>query len=124
MPAAPVFSGFTVFVTFVVVFRTGHATKRYMDAGGLCLVFTSCWFDATSAFFSSLRCSKADTESVTNLKHVMIRYVSMINALCFVELQGTRDGACSRSFEVINARGLPASTLVAVRDSPCRVETI
>merc|ERR1719316_502122 len=73
MPDQKLFAAFTFFVTFLVVFRTNYALRRFTDACIFALQFTGVWFNACSSLFSFCRGTTADKALVKNFLHTLIR---------------------------------------------------
>jgi len=126
LPDDEVYKGIVFIVSFLVVFRSGYSVNRYMEASEFVYSFTGNWYDVCSSLVAFCRLSKKSPEDVRAFQHVLVRLVSMLNALCFAELEETAANESKKSvtYEMIDVQGLDEETRRAVCHSKCKVETV
>jgi len=120
-----VYKGVVFIVSFVVVFRNSYSIGRYMEASEFVYSFTGNWFDVSSSLVAFCRCAKAEPAVVKDFQHILIRLVSMLNAVCLTELEETAASTVPKNFkyELIDPQGIDATTRSFLRESKCKVET-
>lgn len=134
VPKGELYSAFSAFVSFAVLFRTGHGFARYVEGAKLIHQFTGTLFDACSSLISFCRSSKAERERVSRFEHTIVRVMSLLNALAFHELALEEIGVeevrehhrhCKKhAWEMIDVMGLDHASLKTILKSDTPVETV
>jgi len=126
LPDDEIYKAIVFIVSFLVVFRSGYSVNRYMEASEFVYSFTGNWYDVCSSLVAFCRLSKKPPEDIRKFQHVLVRLVSMLNSLCFAELEETAANESKKSvtYEMIDVQGIDADTRKAVRHSSCKVETV
>lgn len=81
-PDPQVFSVFLTFAFLVVAFRTTNAINRYADAARYLHSLGAKWFDTASTLIAFCRVSEAPAGKIEMFQQVLVRLVSLLNALC------------------------------------------
>mmetsp|Transcript_25529 Transcript_25529/g.58957 ORF Transcript_25529/g.58957 Transcript_25529/m.58957 type:complete len:562 (-) Transcript_25529:57-1742(-) len=126
-----IWSSFSFIIGFLVVFRTSHSFNRFWEALTSTHKMGAEWFDACSALISFSKTNTCDGELVLLFHNTVIRLFSMLHACAIAELEdmdrGEDDDFMPQSFhilELLDARAFDDNTLLAIRESGCRVELI
>jgi len=124
-----VWSSFTFLVGFLVVFRTSHAYNRFWEACASVHKMGAEWFDACSALIAYTKVSKAEQVTLIDFQNKVIRLFSLLHAVALAELEDLDNGAeefevQSFEMEIVDAGAFADETLLAIRDSTCRVELV
>jgi len=120
-----VFISFTGLLALLLVFRTSQATGRFGESVSLVHGMVSDWFDATSTLMSFFRNSKAGEKKVLESKQLVIRLVSLLNALVLEDLESMEKHAVDVShFELLDVHGIDQASLDALRQVPNRPEVV
>jgi len=124
-----VWSGFIFLVGFLTVFRTSHSYNRFWEACASVHKMGAEWFDSCSALIAYTKVSKADVVEVHNFQNRVVRLFSMLHAVALAELEDLDNGneeleVRSFALELVDAGAFDDETLMAVRDSSCRVELV
>jgi len=119
------FTSLTGFLALLLVFRTNQASGRFWESVSLVHAMVSDWFDAASTLMAFLRNSKADEKKVLESKQLVIRLVSLLNAMVLEELESKEDHAVDVSnFELLDVHGIDQASLDALRQVPNRPEVV
>lgn len=97
---------------FLTVFRTSQAYARFWEGSNLIHKMMGNWVDAVSAAFAFTRYSSRDVRKLKEFKHVLVRLVSLLNAMVLGELEGM-EAREKREFEyeLLDINSLTAESL-------------
>mmetsp|Transcript_28763 Transcript_28763/g.66335 ORF Transcript_28763/g.66335 Transcript_28763/m.66335 type:complete len:553 (-) Transcript_28763:267-1925(-) len=120
------YTSFTFLLGFMVAFRTNQAYQRHWEGVTLLQNMMGNWHDAASSLIAFCRHSSATTRDIMDFQHVLVRLLSLMNALVFCELSG-HDGDSITStdhlqYKLLDIAGLDHQTLRSIVDSDCRPE--
>lgn len=125
---AGAWNGFAFLVGFLIVFRTSQSYSRFWDGSVHTHRMHAEWFDSCSNLIAFCVCSKADEETTSNFKHLIIRMFSLLHVLALAEIEDT----CKEDIENVNAfrmelidvHGVDPYTLKRIKDSDSKVELV
>mmetsp|Transcript_49790 Transcript_49790/g.112058 ORF Transcript_49790/g.112058 Transcript_49790/m.112058 type:complete len:639 (-) Transcript_49790:74-1990(-) len=96
------YSGFSVAMSFLLVFRTGQAYGRYWEGVTLGHRMFAEWFDFAGACIAFSRYSKAPAKQTLEFKHRLVRLLSLLHATAAATLRNIDES----TFELIDLSGL------------------
>mmetsp|Transcript_312 Transcript_312/g.864 ORF Transcript_312/g.864 Transcript_312/m.864 type:complete len:542 (-) Transcript_312:179-1804(-) len=119
------YTSFTFLLGFMVAFRTNQAYQRHWEGVTLLQNMMGNWHDAASSLVAFCRYSSANPREIMEFQHVLVRLLSLMNALVFCELSG-HDGDALREdhlqYKLLDIAGLDHQTLRGIVESDCRPE--
>lgn len=120
-----VWSSFMSLLGFLIVFRTSQAYNRFWEGCSNVMTMKGEWFDACAALVAFCKSSKASQEAIWRFQNILIRLFSMLHAAALAEVDvDDHDGQDAFDFELIDALGIDARSIDAVRRSHVKVELI
>lgn len=124
-----VWSGFTVLVGFLIIFRTSEAYSRYWQGATSAYLMRAEWFDACSSLIAFCRHSKnAEPKRLQEFRDLLIRLFSVLHTCALADLEATfkedPDSVNAYRFDVIDVQGLDVSSIDAIRITPNKVELV
>lgn len=82
------YGGLVSMSAFLTVFRTSQAYARYWEGSNLVHRMMGNWVDAVSTAFAYTRHSEQEEVRILEFKHILVRLVSLLNAMVLGELEG------------------------------------
>jgi len=121
-------SGFVFLVGFLIVFRTSQAYARFWDGCTSTHQMRAEWFDACSALIAFCKHAKASNQAVAEFQHTLVRLFSMLHAVALAEIEDSSSDEITEvmafKYELVDAGGIDADSLKAVKESDARVELV
>lgn len=121
------YTSFTFLVGFLVVFRTQQGYGRFCDGLSNLKAMQSEWYSAASNLVAFSRHSTSAERDIKKFHHVIVRLLSMLDAVALAQLEGQDDEdemPVAFTLRLIDVKGLDAESLEAVRRGSCQVEMI
>ena len=105
---------------FLTVFRTSQAYARFWEGSNIIHRVVGSWVDAVSAAFAFTRYSSKHPDKIKEFKHVLVRLVSLLNAMVLGELEGM-EAREKREFEyeLLDIASLTQRTLEPLKNTKC-----
>lgn len=123
------YSAIVFLLGFLMSFRVNSAYQRYWNGCDLVNTIAGDMFNGASSIVSYCNCNKKTEQENREYQHLLIRLVSLLNALLFAELQQNCDrtshrdsGANAYEFELIDVNGLDDQVLESLRRGTSKVE--
>eukprot|EP00928_Gymnodinium_smaydae_P005446 TRINITY_DN11854_c0_g1_i2.p1 TRINITY_DN11854_c0_g1~~TRINITY_DN11854_c0_g1_i2.p1 ORF type:complete len:482 (-),score=55.09 TRINITY_DN11854_c0_g1_i2:222-1667(-) len=122
------FTAYTVFVGFLVTFRTSKAYDRFWNGANYIKKMQAEYFVTASNLTAFCRHS-SDLESKSKFQHTLIRLLSLLHGVSLHQLAAGGDGVDIAKqplprFELVDVRGLDFDSLRVLVHEECRVELI
>jgi len=128
MRESQAWSGFSVLVGFLVVFRTSQAYNRFWDGCTSTHQMRAEWFDACSALMAFCRHSEAHSDIVMEFQHTLIRLFSMLHAVALAEIEDCNtdnlEHVSAFKYELVDAQGIDDASLLTIKNSDSKVELV
>jgi len=104
----------------LTVFRTSQAYARFWEGSNIIHRMMGSWVDAVSAAFAFTRYSSEHPDKIKEFKHVLVRLVSLLNAMVLGELEGM-EAREKREFEyeLLDIASLTQRTLEPLKKTKC-----
>eukprot|EP00929_Paragymnodinium_shiwhaense_P087571 TRINITY_DN47715_c0_g1_i1.p1 TRINITY_DN47715_c0_g1~~TRINITY_DN47715_c0_g1_i1.p1 ORF type:complete len:666 (-),score=110.68 TRINITY_DN47715_c0_g1_i1:100-2097(-) len=123
-----VWSGFSFFVGFLIVFRTSTAYNRFWDGCTSVSLMRSEWFDACSSVCAFTHISMVSPEQVEMFKHTLVRLVSVLHALALAQIEDINTdnpgSVAAFNFELLDVTSLDPDMLIAIQRSTTRTQLV
>jgi len=92
-----VYGSLACLVGILVICRTSHAHGRFWTGSTILHQMMADWYHATSTLISFCRYSDAPEEQKLDFTRCLVRYMSLLSALIFAELEGHPDEDAARA---------------------------
>lgn len=120
-----VYSTLTALLGFLVVFRTSQASSRFWEGCSLVHGMMGDFFDSTSTLMAFLRSSPADPTVVAEYQQVVVRLVSLLNAMILGELEGQESTAeQALEVELLDVQSFERESMEALNQCTNRPEVV
>ena len=119
------YGSFTTLLGLLLVFRTSQATGRFWESVTLLHAMLGDWFDASSTLLSFLRFSNADEDVINEKKQVLVRLMSMLNALVLGDLEA-RGGQepIPHKFQLLDVHSIDRQSLDSLKTATNKSELV
>lgn len=118
------YAQFTGLMSLVLVFRTSQAYSRFWNGCDLAHQMTGDWFDAVSTIVAFTKHSEVPLDEIESFKHLLIRLVSLLNAMVFADMHGRGGMVFGDSYELVDVRSLSRESLQELQGSVARPEVV
>jgi predicted membrane chloride channel (bestrophin family) len=123
------YSAIVFFLGFLMSFRVNSAYQRFWNGCDLVNTIAGDCFLGTSSIVSYCNCNKKSEKDVRDYQHLLIRLVSLLNALIFTELQQKCDRSMLRAnapeayeFELLDVQGFDDENLDDLEKEQNKIE--
>lgn len=123
------YSAIVFLLGFLMSFRVNSAYQRFWNGCDLVNTIAGDMFNGASSIISYCNCNKKADKENQEYQHLLIRLVSLLNALLFAELQQKCNRGASHTsvsdeyeFELIDVHGIDQLVLESLRKGQSKVE--
>ena len=119
------YASFTTVLGFLTVFRTSQASSRFWEGCGLLHGMMGDWFDAVSTVVSFCKFSKADPAVVHASTQLLVRLMSLLNAMILGELEACKPGdKRAHGFELLDLHSIDTASISSLAQVNNRPEVV
>jgi predicted membrane chloride channel (bestrophin family) len=125
------YAAITFFLGFLIAFRVNSAYQRFWQGCDLVNNIAGEFFNGASSAISYCNHNKCTEKEIYDFQHLLVRLLSLLNALIFTELQQKSDrtiwgqrGPDAYEFELIDVHGIDDMALDILESEPCKVEVV
>lgn len=125
-PSPEVYKSWVVITFSVLILRSVWALVRQAAAFNFVYSSVARWFDVASSLICFCKGSVKGSAEISKFHHVVVRLVSMINAVGFSTLQDVGQNNTPKQFtySLVDLEGLDIGTRSSLQELPCTVEAI